>query len=91
MTYQASIAEAARIAPRDRFLSAARTLRITLVLSEGRDTDAKRMAAWLDFARVLTVRLTDRERALVAYWCLRTLSAEARETIAYSAWMGGDA
>lgn len=61
-----------------RHLSAARMFRITLTLGACRFTEEGRMAAWLAFARVITVRLTLQERFLLAYWINRTLPADIR-------------
>lgn len=66
---------------RDRHHSAAKMLRIALTLGTHRFTEDGRMAAWLDFAKVVAVRLTEEERALLAYWTLRTLSPDVRTRI----------
>lgn len=65
-----------------RFQSAARMFRITLTLSANRFTADGRMEAWEDFANVINARLTERERALLAYWSARTLSPSVRFQIA---------
>ncbi len=72
----------------NRHHSIAKTLRITLTLAAHRFTADGRMGAWLDFAKVLAVRLSDEERALLAYWALRTLSPEVRVAIMDGAHLG---
>lgn len=62
----------------NRHLHAAKMLRIALTLGTHLPTPDNRMAAWLDFSKVLAVRLTEEERALLAYWTLRTLPADMR-------------
>ena len=71
-----------------RHLSIAKTLRITLTLAAHRFTADGRMAAWVDFAKVLSVRLSEEERALLAYWALRTLQPEVRLAVFEGAHMG---
>lgn len=71
-----------------RHLSIAKTLRITLTLAAHRFTADGRMAAWVDFAKVLSVRLSEEERALLAYWALRTLQPEVRVAIMDGAHLG---
>ena len=46
------------------------------------------MAAWVDFAKVLAVRLSEEERALLAYWALRTLQLEVRLAVFEGAHLG---
>lgn len=65
-----------------RYHSAGRMLRIALTLGANRFTDDGRMEAWEDFAEVILARLTEEERALLAYWSARTLSPSVRFQIA---------
>lgn len=75
-------------AEKARHHRAAKILRIALTLGAHRFTEDGRMGAWLDFARVLAVRLTERERALLAYWALRTLEPETRLAVMQGAHEG---
>ncbi|WP_434619854.1 hypothetical protein [Tabrizicola sp. M-4] len=74
----------------DRHLAAARMLRIALTLGAYRYTPEGRMAAWLDFARVIAARVTDEERALIVYWTARTLPPDLRAQIFDGAHYGAD-
>jgi hypothetical protein len=72
-----------------RHRAVAKMLRIALTLAANRFTADGRMAAWVDFAKVLVIRLSEEERALLAYWALRTLSPEVRVAIMDGAHLGG--
>ena len=71
-----------------RHHSAARMLRCALTLGHHRMTEEGRLEAWIDFANVIFLRLTEEERILLAYWTLRTLEPKNRSRVAGGAIWG---
>lgn len=73
---------------RNHHHSAARMLRIALILGHHRLTEDGRLEAWCDFANVIFHRLTEEERILLSYWSLRTVNPSNRLKISQSALWG---